>query len=277
MKGPRITPDANQASTEILKQCCAKLYESDLAKILLGDSFHPGGLRLTERLGSLLRLTAESRVLDVASGKGASAFFLAEQFGCHVVGVDYGGQNVANANDLADVKGLPSRVRFERGDAERLPFLDASFDAVLCECALCTFPDKFAAAREFARVLRLNGQLGLSDLTRAPVLPKELDSLLAWIACIADAQPVENYVDCLRSAGFELGRVELHDEALTEMVQQIGMKLLSAEVLVGLKKLVLPGVDFTSAKQMAKSAHTAIQKGQLGYAVLIAAKVPTID
>src|SRR6266849_4039613 len=237
MKGPRITPDANQASTEILKQCCAKLYESDLAKILLGDSFHPGGLRLTERLGSLLRLTAESRVLDVASGKGASAFFLAEQFGCHVVGVDYGGQNVANANDLADVKGLPSRVRFERGDAERLPFLDASFDAVLCECAFCTFPDKFAAAREFARVLRLNGQLGLSDLTRAPVLPKELDSLLAWIACIADAQPVENYVDCLRSAGF----------------------------------------DFTSAKQMAKSAHTAIQKGQLGYAVLIAAKVPTID
>lgn len=114
------------------------------------------------------------------------------------------------------------------------------------------------------------------DLTRNPVLPKELDSLLAWIACIADAQPVENYVDCLHFAGFELGRVELHDEALTEMVQLIGMKLLSAEVLVGLKKLVLPGFDFTSAKQMAKSAHTAIQKGQLGYAVLIAVKPDTL-
>ena len=104
-----------------------------------------------------------------------------------------------------------------------------------------------------------------------------MDGLLAWIACIADAQPVENYADCLRSAGFELEKVELHDQALTEMVQQIGMKLLSAEVLVGLNKLVLPGVDFTSAKQMAKSALTAIQKGQLGYAVLIAAKVTTID
>ena len=73
-----MTPDTNSASTEILKQCCAKLYESDLVKLLLGDSFHPGGLRLTERLGSLLRLTAESRVLDVASGNGTSAFFLAE-------------------------------------------------------------------------------------------------------------------------------------------------------------------------------------------------------
>jgi hypothetical protein len=133
------------------------------------------------------------------------------------------------------------------------------------------------AACEFARVLRSGGRVGLSDLTRGPTLPKELDGLLAWIACIADAQPVENYADCLRSAGFELERVELHDEALTEMVQRIGMKLLSAEVLVGLKKLVLSGVDFTSAKQMAKCALTAIQKGQLGYAVLIAAKVATID
>jgi arsenite methyltransferase len=272
MKGQRITPDMNPASTEILKQCCAKLYESDLAKILLGDSFHPGGLRLTERLGSLLGLTPEKRVLDVASGKGASAFFLAERFECHVVGVDYGGQNVANANELAHTNGVADLVQFERGDAERLPFPDASFDAVLCECAFCTFPNKIAAVREFVRVLRPGGRVGLSDLTRGPVLPNELDSLLAWIACIADAQTVESYSDYLRSAGFELTKIELHDEALAEMVQQIRMKLLSAEVLVGLKKLVLRGVDFQSAKRMAQGALTAIQQRHLGYAVLTAAK-----
>ncbi len=272
-----MTSELNSADSKSIKQCCAQLYESDLANILLGDSFHPGGLRLTERLGELLRLTPESRVLDVASGTGTSAFFLAERFGCHIIGIDYSSQNITRANELADTKGLAFCVRFERGDAERIPFPDAAFDAVLCECAFCTFPDKFTAACEFARVLRPKGQVGLSDLTRGPLLSNELDSLLAWIACIADAQSVENYADCLRSAGFELGRVELHDQELTEMVQQIGMKLLSAEVLVGLKKLVLPGVDFTSAKQMAKSALTAIQKGQLGYAVLIAAKPDRID
>jgi len=69
-----------------LKHCCANLYESDLAKLLLGDSFHPGGLGLTGRLGQLLQLSCESRVLDVASGRGASALFLAERFGCEVVG-----------------------------------------------------------------------------------------------------------------------------------------------------------------------------------------------
>ena len=48
-----------------LKQCCANLYESDIAKLLLGDSFHPGGLKLTERLARLLQLGPQSRVLDV--------------------------------------------------------------------------------------------------------------------------------------------------------------------------------------------------------------------
>jgi len=272
MKGQRITPDTNPDSAEILKHCCAELYKSDLAKILLGDSFHPGGLRLTDRLGSLLQLTPESRVLDVASGKGTSAFFLAERFGCHVVGVDYGSQNVAKANELADTNGLASRVRFERGDAERLPFPDACFDAVLCECAFCTFPDKFTAAREFARVLRLNGQVGLSDLARAPVLPKELDSLLAWIACIGDAQSVENYAECLRFADLEVGNVELHNEALAEMVQQIRMKLLGAEIMVGLNKLNLRGIDLSKAKDLANSAVVSIRQGQLSYVIITASK-----
>jgi ubiquinone/menaquinone biosynthesis C-methylase UbiE len=265
-----LKPKSDDAAT--LKQCCAKLYESDLARGLLGDSFHPGGLQLTERVGSLLHLAPESRVLDVASGKGTTALFLAERFGCHAVGIDYSGQNVADASQLASAKGLSSLVRFERGDAEGLPFPDKSFDAIICECAFCTFPNKTDAAREFARVLRPCGHIGLSDITRGPTLPKELDGVLAWIACIADAQSVDSYAEYFRSAALELEKVELHDEALTEMVHRIRMKLLSAEVLVGLKKIALPAIDFTSAKKVAQSALTAIQEGQLGYAVLIAVK-----
>jgi ubiquinone/menaquinone biosynthesis C-methylase UbiE len=277
MSGQHTTPETNSPGNEILKQCCAKLYESDLARVLLSDCFHPGGLKLTERIGSLLDLAPESHVLDVASGKGTTALFLAERFGCHVVGIDYGGQNIADASHLASVKGLSSLVRFEGGDAESLRFPDNSFDAIICECAYCTFPNKADAAREFARVLHSAGRVALSDLTRGPALPKELNGLLAWVSCIADAQPVDRYADYLRSAAFELEKVELHDEALTEMVQQIRMKLLSAEVLVGLKKLALPSADFASAKQMAQSALSAIQQGQLGYAVLIAVKTDTLD
>ena len=269
-----MTSDGKSAAAEpeTIKQCCARLYESDLAKLLLGDSFHPGGVQLTERLGRILELTPDSRVLDVAAGKGTSAIFLAERFGCEVLGIDYGRQNVEQANEAAAAKGLGGRVRFERADAESLPSQDASWDAVVCECAFCTFPDKAAAAREFARVLRPEGRVGLSDLTRAQVLPKELDSLLGWVACIADAQPVDRYAGYLRAAGLVVEQVEPHDEALAGMVHQVRMKLLGAEIMVGLRKLDLSGVDFTAAKQMAQSALAAIQQGQLGYAIISGVK-----
>ena len=86
------------AESAELKSCCAALYQSDFARMLLGDSFHPGGLRLTARLGEHLGFGPGLRVLDVASGKGESAIFLARQFGCQVVGVDFGPENVKEAN-----------------------------------------------------------------------------------------------------------------------------------------------------------------------------------
>lgn len=257
---------------EFTKQCCARLYESDLARILLGDSFHPGGLKLTERLGEVLGLAPESRVLDVACGKGTSAVFLAERFGCEVLGVDYSGKNVEHAREQVASMGVSARVHFERADAEALPVPDSTLDAVVCECAFCTFPNKAAAAREFVRVLRPAGRVGLSDLTRGPVLPTELEGLFAWLACIADARPVESYAACLRDAGLVVQDAEQHDEALTEMVDQVRRKLLGAEIMVGLKRLELPGVDFSTAKQMAQSALAAIRDGRLGYVVISAVK-----
>src|SRR5271155_3665874 len=84
-----------------LKSCCAAVYQSDFARLLLGDSFHPGGQRLSARLGEEMGLGPGDRVLDVASGKGESAIFVARQFGCQVVGVDFGQRNVEEANSRA--------------------------------------------------------------------------------------------------------------------------------------------------------------------------------
>ena len=272
MSTPNRAATTGSEAADNIKQCCARLYESDFAKILLGDSFHPGGLALTERLGVLLELGPTSRVLDVASGSGNSAFFLAERFGCAITGIDYSDRNARLANESATKKGVNSKVRFELGDAERLHFADASFDAIICECAFCTFPDKVAAAREFARVLRENGRIGISDLTRVVTLPKQLDSLLAWIACVADAHTVERYVEYLKLAGFTVAPPEDHDEALLEMVRQIQGKLLVAEVSSALKKVDLPGIDFASGKQMANAAISAIKRRELGYGIFVGTK-----
>jgi arsenite methyltransferase len=257
---------------EQVKQCCARLYESDLARFLMGDWFHPGGLQLTGRLGRMLDLSSGSRVLDVACGKGTAAVFLAKEFGCEVFGVDYGNQNVEAARSLAQTEHVESRVQFERGDAETLPFADESFDAVICECAFCTFPDKVAAAREFFRVLRRGGHVGISDLTRSEILPKDLDGLLAWVACIGDAQTVDGYVAYLRDAGFSVDSIEQRNDALKEMVDHVRMKLLGAEIMAGLSKLQLPGIDLGAAKQMASSAMAAVKQERLGYVLISATK-----
>lgn len=121
-------------------------------------------------------------------------------------------------------------------------------------------------------MLRPGGHVGIGDLTRAAELPQELDSLLAWIACIADAQPIEQYVDWFRAAGLTPQATESHDEALIQMVRQIQAKLSGVEIMKGLNKIDLSELDFTAAKWMASAAVTAIQKGQLGCAIITAQK-----
>ena len=68
---------ANPPTGEAAKACCAAAYGSDVATLLLGDSYHPGGLTLTRRLAAQLGLRRDAHVLDVASGRGATAMALA--------------------------------------------------------------------------------------------------------------------------------------------------------------------------------------------------------
>jgi SAM-dependent methyltransferase len=257
------------------KSCCALAYESDVVRWLVGESFHPGGVALTERLGEQLALKGGGQVLDIASGRGTSALFLAERLGCRVTGIDLGPGNVEAAREAARARGLDRLVAFEQADAERLPFAEGAFDAVICECAFCLFPDKATAAREMARVLKPGGRLGLTDLVREGRLEPALDGLMAWVACIADARPLEAYLATLGDAGFRPALVERHDQCLADIADRARQQLFAAEVLVGLGKLSWPGFDFPAANELARQAQGAIGQGQLGYVLITAVKAAT--
>ncbi len=263
---------AGPAATEAAKACCAAAYESDIVRTVLGDSYHPGGLALTRRLGATLALARGQRVLDLASGPGTSAVLLADNYGIAVDGVDLGARSVARARDAAAEAGLAARVRFTVGDAERIPFADGSFDAVVSECAFCTFPDKASAAREMARVLRPGGRLGITDVTVDPErLPPELTSLAARVACIADARPVEEYSRILADAGFRTVAVERHDDALATMVEQVESRLVVLR-LTAARSPALAEVDWEAALRMTRLAARAVADGVAGYALLVAEK-----
>lgn len=264
----------NENPTQQIHQCCAALYESDIARLLLGDSFHPGGAETTRRLGQLMGLSASSCVLDAACGRGDSALVLAQTFGARVIGVDLSAKNVAGARVAAQQQGLGHRVEFIAGDVASMGLAAGSVDAVVCECAFCLFPDKKAAALEFARVLKPGGVLGLSDLTRTGPVPPDLQGLLAWVACVADAQPVAEYCECLRGAGFQIGALESANAALASLIRQVGLRILSAQVMVALKRLELPGIDLDAANGFCKAALAAAESGQLGYVLMTGITVP---
>ncbi len=255
-----------------IKMCCAAAYQSDWAKLLLGDSYHPGGLALTDRLGQTLGLRPNMRVLDVAAGNGASAIYLAQTFGVTVVGVEYGSRLVETAIAAAHTAGIGESVHFLQGDAEHLPFDTAQFDALICECAFCTFPDKTSAASEFARMLKPGGSIGMTDISRRGEMPEDLQGLLAWVACLADAQPLDAYAAYLREAGLTITLREEHSAALAQLVHEVRTRLLAAEILVKLKKVALPIADFDQAKALARAAADAVRTGHLGYILLTATK-----
>lgn len=259
---------------EEIKSCCADAYSKDIVALLLGDSYHPGGTALTRRLADALALAPGMRVLDVASGRGTTPLLLADVYGVRVDGVDYAAANTALAQGAAEAAGLADRAVFVTGDAEHLPYGDGVFDAVVCECALCTFPDKERAAAELARVLKPGGRLGVTDVTAdTDLLPPELRGLTARIACIADARPLDEYAEILGAAGLRTLITQLHDEAMLRMIDQIQARL-SLLRITAPDRLADAGVDLDAAPAVLDAARAAVTAGVLGYALLTAEKPP---
>jgi ubiquinone/menaquinone biosynthesis C-methylase UbiE len=117
---------------------------------------------MAERLIQSADLPAGARVLDVATGSGNAAIAAARS-GCRVTGVDYVPSLLADARRRAMAEGLA--IEFTDGDAEALPFPDASFDAVLSCVGAMFAPDQEKTAAEIVRVCRPGGTIALASWT----------------------------------------------------------------------------------------------------------------
>ena len=126
---------------------------------------------------SWLRVDAASHLLEVASGSGGPARYAAERTGCRVTGIDANESGVATARKGVANTTLADRVRFDVGDATaRLPFDDASFDAMHCIDSMNHFPDRIAVFHEWKRVLTPCGRGLFTDpvVIAGPVTNDEL-------------------------------------------------------------------------------------------------------
>lgn len=115
-----------------------------------------------ELLAEAANLQSDWRVLDVATGSGNAAIAAARR-GCRVVGVDYVPALLESGRIRAKAEHLD--LEFVEGDAENLPFPDASFDAVLSIYGVMFAPNHQKAASELVRVCRPGGVIALASWT----------------------------------------------------------------------------------------------------------------
>jgi SAM-dependent methyltransferase len=130
-----------------------------------------------DRFVSWLGLAPGEHVLEVASGSGGPALYLAEQTGCRVTGVDANESGVAAATRGAADANLAQRVNFRLADANApLPFDSDAFDALVCVDSMNHFPDRIKVFREWRRVLRPRRRAVFTDpvLITGPVTNEEL-------------------------------------------------------------------------------------------------------
>jgi sarcosine/dimethylglycine N-methyltransferase len=128
------------------------------------DQFHTRGLAATADLARLAGITADMEVLDVGSGVGGPARFLAATYGCRVTGVDLSEPFVDAARYLTERTGQGGQVAFQAGSALDLPFDEGRFDVALLQHVAMNIADRARLYREIRRVLKTGGRFATYDV-----------------------------------------------------------------------------------------------------------------
>ena len=190
-KAPMTTDDRQQAQNA---------YFNLLAD--MGLTKHVGSFAATEEMLQRCHIDADSYVLDVGCGPGATPCYLAETYGCRVVGVDIVPKMIERAESVARSKGLASKLEFRVGDAQDLPFGDATFDVVIIESVSTFVSDRPKAFGEYARVTKPGGYVGIIEMTwLRPVAPEVKEYYKRVVH--ADALAAQGWIALLKEAGLQ--------------------------------------------------------------------------
>ena len=255
------------------KACCADLYQSELARTILGDTLHPGGLALTYHLGRLMGIQPGDCVVDLASGRGTSAMAVSRTFHCKVVGIEFGSSAATEARTASLEAPIPTKAFFVRGDAERPPLKPSGVDAVLCECSMSIFPDKPSAMERVKTVLHPGGRFGLSDVTVEPgSLPQGLNNLVGRVLCLADALSVAGYVDLLTQSGMTLTHQEDASHEIIKLLDDLEGKLGMVLAWQSVSRQTLDADQdwLRDAPALITEVRQLVNDGKLGYWLFVA-------
>jgi len=187
-----------------------RLTVDDLAGV---DAFHVRGRAATEELARWVSLGPTHTVLDVGSGLGGTARFLADRTGCRVVGIDLTRAFCEVGQDLTRRVGLDDRVELREGSALALPVPDGAFDVVWTEHVQMNVGDKGTFYREAARAVKPGGSVLFHDILAGT--GDALDYPMPWASdvSISHLATAEELRARLADAGLEERRWEDRTDA----------------------------------------------------------------
>jgi ubiquinone/menaquinone biosynthesis C-methylase UbiE len=231
---------------------------------------------LNRVLANLADIQPGERVLDAGCGLGNSAFWLAEQRGAQVVGINIVESQIADCQKFAEQK-KARNVEFLQADFCKIPFSENTFDAVWACESVCHAADKPAFYREAFRVLKPGGRLVMAEYMRSarPVSPEGERLLSAWLRpwAIPDIGTAAEHRAYALSAGFQA--VEIKDATPHVCVSLRNLHEISTRWLPFGKFLNLLGLVDDVRLGNAKGSlyqYKALQAGAWMYAMLRAGK-----
>jgi demethylmenaquinone methyltransferase / 2-methoxy-6-polyprenyl-1,4-benzoquinol methylase len=144
------------------------------------------------RSAMVARAVAESPglILDVATGPAGVAIQLAQGTPCHVIGLDLSEEMLAEGRKAIDGSQLSERISLVLGTADRLPFPDASFDALTFSYLLRYVTDPAATLVELARVVKPGGVMASVEFA----VPPNPMARAAWLGYTRLVLPVAGAV-----------------------------------------------------------------------------------
>ena len=176
------------------------------------DEFHIGGRKGSEFVASAFDVKSGQRLLDIGSGIGGPARFIANTLDVTVEGIDLTPEFVEAAVEITEMVGMTEQVSFQVGSATSIPFDDDTFDASTVLHVGMNIPDKGLLFSEMARVTKPDGSIVVYDVMRTGeddlVFPMPWSSTSEY----SFVDTVDAYVKAAENAGLELLTVDDHAE-----------------------------------------------------------------
>ncbi|GGR71018.1 hypothetical protein GCM10010252_06600 [Streptomyces aureoverticillatus] len=180
------------------------------------ESVADASRRTVERLADRLadRLAPGRTVLDLGSGYGGTARYLADRFGCRVVALNLSAAQNERHRAANAKRGLDGLIEVVTGSFHEVPYAAGHFDAVCSLEALCHSDDRSRALSEAVRVLKPGGTLAFTDIMAAEDTPAEaLHPVVSRLGVRALATPAF-YLRLLADLGLDPVDFDDHSDQL---------------------------------------------------------------